>query len=78
MAKVYPPRWHVVESGLQSLFFQICPEDIPVATMRVTGELSFHNPYGYLPVSRVGGCVPSLWCLPLESRRLVAVAPIAC
>lgn len=41
----------VNNSGLHYLYIQVCPTDIKVNTLQVQGDLTFHNPYGYLPVS---------------------------
>lgn len=50
MANVAAHR-QVAESGLQHAFIQVCPNEVDVKELTVEGELTFHNPYGYLPVS---------------------------
>ena len=44
-------RHNVDESGLQHMMIQVCPNEVNIKTFSVEGELTFHNPYGFLPVS---------------------------
>lgn len=41
----------VQNSGLQYAYVQACYENANLKTFQVVGDLTFHNPYGYLPVS---------------------------
>lgn len=55
----------VDESGLQHVFIQVCPSNVAVRMLLVEGEITFHNPYGYLPGMYYG-------CLPFELLRVLA------
>ena len=45
-------RRDVSESGLEHAFIQVCPAELGAATLTINGDLTFRNPYGYLPVSK--------------------------
>lgn len=49
-AKVTAHR-EVSESGLLHVFVQVCPADMGTSALKIDGDLTFRNPYGYLPVS---------------------------
>ena len=46
-------RREVSESGLQHAFIQVCPAEVGTSALTLNGDLTFRNPYGYLPVSYV-------------------------
>lgn len=58
--------FEVKASGLQYLALQVCDSWTPVM-LRVDGEITFKNPYGYLPAMYFG-------FLPFEGCRFVAFA----
>jgi hypothetical protein len=57
--------YKVVESGVQNVLFQICPPLVSVSEVGLAGELSFRNPYGFLPGRFYG-------YLPFEGARFFA------
>ncbi|CAM9296844.1 unnamed protein product [Ascophyllum nodosum] len=59
-------RHNVDESGLQHMMIQVCPNEVNIKTFSVEGELTFHNPYGFLPGMDYG-------CLPFELFRVLAL-----
>ncbi|CAM9116021.1 unnamed protein product, partial [Laminaria digitata] len=63
-AKVTAHR-DVSESGLQHAFIQVCPAEMGTSTLTINGDLTFKNPYGYLPGMDFG-------CLPFELFRFLA------
>lgn len=63
-AKVTAHR-EVSESGLLHVFVQVCPADMGTSALKIDGDLTFRNPYGYLPGMDFG-------CLPFELFRFLA------
>ncbi|CAN0037127.1 unnamed protein product, partial [Sphacelaria rigidula] len=55
----------VDEAGLHNVFFQLCPVGIEVHSITAEGELTFRNPYGYMPGMDYG-------CIPFEIFRVLA------
>lgn len=58
----------VDEAGLHNVFFQLCPVGIEVQSITAEGDLTFRNPYGYMPVSFL--------CLHLHVSRGTIMAMI--
>lgn len=50
-------HYQVKDTGLQNVLFQVCPSNYPLEITELNGEISFRNPYGYLP-GRFYGYLP--------------------
>lgn len=57
--------YKVLQSGVQNVLFQLCPSLVSSSSVALTGEISFKNPYGYLPGRFYG-------YLPFEGARFFA------
>lgn len=57
--------YKVLQSGVQNVLFQVCPSLMSLSSVALAGEISFKNPYGYLPGRFYG-------YLPFEGARFFA------